>query len=614
VSGAAATTATSSTATSSTAGSSTAGSGCASGGSGGSGCGSGCGSGGPGPRASSAVEHVPTPIDVLLGRQHELTAVERFAARADHVGHGRHGDHGGPAIDAPGLPSGARWWQDRLPAQPPGPGQQYGFRVDLDLCTGCKACVTACHNLNGLEGDESWRRVGTLHSGDVAAPRVQTVTAACHHCVEPACLAGCPANAYEKDPITGIVHHLDDDCIGCSYCTLTCPYEVPDFRHDLGIVRKCDMCAGRLAEGEAPACVQACPTAAITIDVVDVADLLAESRSEVTGGAGPTLVPGAPVSALTVPSTRYVGSQALADDLEAADHASVHASHGHGPLAVMLVLTQVSVGAFLAAALLDLLGDGVPGAAVPVALLTGLVALGASVLHLGRPLLAWRAVLGLRHSWLSREIVAFSAFAGAATAGAATALLDLPGAGALVAIAAATGVIGVACSAQLYAVTGREWWAWEITGPRFVATMGLGGPLLVAAVAALAGHGSRPEVLEQITPLVVVAVASTVVGAVLPLLAVAPHVHRRTDTGERTWRLLTGPLRDLLVLRLALAALGGVLLPLVALSILSEPHTGTAGPGGVLVAALVLATLAELIERRLFFLASVTPRMPGMAR
>ena len=235
-------------------------------GSGACGASGGCGSCGPAP--SAPVEHVPTPIDVLLGRQHELTAVERFAARVDH-----------DSLDLLDAPAGARWWQDRLPAQAPGPGQQYGFRVDLDLCTGCKSCVTACHNLNGLEADESWRRVGTLHSGDVDAPHVQTVTSACHHCIEPACLAGCPANAYEKDPITGIVRHLDDACIGCSYCTLTCPYEVPDFRPDLGIVRKCDMCADRLAEGEAPACVQACPTAAITIDVVDIAELVAEGSA-----------------------------------------------------------------------------------------------------------------------------------------------------------------------------------------------------------------------------------------------------------------------------------------------------------------------------------------------
>ena len=52
--------------------------------------------------------------------------------------------------------------------------------------------------------------------------------------------------AYDKDPITGIVSHLDDQCIGCSYCIFTCPYEVPKFSSSRGIVRKCDLCQGRL--------------------------------------------------------------------------------------------------------------------------------------------------------------------------------------------------------------------------------------------------------------------------------------------------------------------------------------------------------------------------------
>ena len=82
-------------------------------------------------------------------------------------------------------------------------------------------------------------------------------------------MIACPVNAYEKDPITGIVKHLDDQCFGCQYCTLACPYDVPKYHPGKGIVRKCDMCSSRLAVGEAPACVQACPHEAIAIRVVN---------------------------------------------------------------------------------------------------------------------------------------------------------------------------------------------------------------------------------------------------------------------------------------------------------------------------------------------------------
>ena len=46
-----------------------------------------------------------------------------------------------------------------------------------------------------------------------------------------------------KEPLTGIVKHLDDQCIGCKYCTLMCPYDVPHYNQKQGIVRKCDMCS-----------------------------------------------------------------------------------------------------------------------------------------------------------------------------------------------------------------------------------------------------------------------------------------------------------------------------------------------------------------------------------
>ena len=185
-----------------------------------------------------------------------------------------------------------RHYKKLIPLSKPGAGEQYAFAVDLDRCTGCKACVAACHSLNGLDQDESWRDTGTL-LGLESTPLVQTITSACHHCEDPACANGCPVLAYDKSPETGIVHHLDDQCIGCSYCIMKCPYDVPKYNKARGIVRKCDMCHERLVTGEAPACVQACPNEAIAIRIVKL-------------GRNPTanesLVPGAFASNYTVPT------------------------------------------------------------------------------------------------------------------------------------------------------------------------------------------------------------------------------------------------------------------------------------------------------------------------
>ena len=213
-------------------------------------------------------EETRTVIDALLAEQRELTAVERFARW--HESH-----------DSPPAPS----YRHLLPLTAPAAGEQYAFEVDLDRCSGCKSCVAACHSLNGLDEGETWRGVGllvsanTVSKSEIRNPKPearnsdfgfqQHVTTACHHCVDPGCLNGCPVLAYDKDPLTGIVRHLDDQCIGCQYCVFMCPYDVPKYSAARGIVRKCDLCHQRLAHGEAPACVQACPNEAIRITVME---------------------------------------------------------------------------------------------------------------------------------------------------------------------------------------------------------------------------------------------------------------------------------------------------------------------------------------------------------
>ncbi len=140
-------------------------------------------------------------IDELLAEQSRLqTPVVRAATAFDQIG---------------SQNAAPKNFQSLIPLTKPRPGEQYAFEVELDSCTGCKACVSACHSLNGLDDEETWRDVGLLVGGSRAHPFTQTVTTACHHCADPACLNGCPVLAYEKDPLTGIVRHLDDQCIGC---------------------------------------------------------------------------------------------------------------------------------------------------------------------------------------------------------------------------------------------------------------------------------------------------------------------------------------------------------------------------------------------------------------
>ena len=353
-----------------------------------------------------------------------------------------------------------------IPLTAPAPGEQYAFEVDLDSCSGCKACVVACHSLNGLDETEAWRDVGCLTGGSAAAPYQQTVTTACHHCADPGCLNGCPVLAYEKDPISGIVRHLDDQCIGCQYCILKCPYDVPKYNERLGIVRKCDMCHQRLGAGEAPACVQACPTHAIRIVTVSIhGGGTPSSRKDSPRVDTSAFLPAAPDPAYTQPTTRYVSRQPLPANAQAADVAALRPQHPHWPLVIMLTLLPVAVGCYCVAVFCrsgvipDTTMSGVKPdlQLITMGWLAGALGLAASVFHLGQPLRAWRIFLGWRTSWLSREAMVFGAWFGLATtatiaaSGLSPIALPLPP---LLAATATTGLVGLFCSVMILRTPG----------------------------------------------------------------------------------------------------------------------------------------------------------------
>lgn len=478
-------------------------------------------------------------------------------------------------------------YRSLIPLSKPGSGEQYTFEVSLDRCTGCKACVSACHSLNGLDDHETWRDTGVLLGGDESPAWQQTITTACHHCEDPGCMNGCPVGAYEKDADTGIVRHLDDQCIGCSYCILKCPYDVPKYSSKRGIVRKCDMCHQRLAEGEAPACVQACPTEAIRI-ITAKRERRAGNKEQGANKSSCHLFPSArihalsaiPCASITLPTTRYVGREIPAT-AHAADRDALVPQHAHWPLIFMLVLSQAGIGLL---ASMDIL----PASSLPLTL-TGAIlfylGMAASILHLGQPLKAWRFFLGLKTSWLSREILAFSLFAPIPLTLVALPLLpDLPLKSYCSLItdhsALPLGLAAIFTSAMIYHDTRRALWQFPRTALRFFGTS--------AAFATLAHAIASPSASSTAI------YACTVLIKLLPELLFLQHARdNEWSADSHSARLQLGTLRRILSARITLA---------LASIAIATIHPWLAIP-------ILLAS--EILERQLFFQSVQAPKMPG---
>jgi DMSO reductase anchor subunit len=267
----------------------------------------------------------------------------------------------------------------------------------------------------------------------------------------------------------------------------------------------------------------------------------------------------------------------------------------------MLVLTQLSVGAFVVELvrqkLVGAIGFGRFQAAIALALC--LVAMGASVLHLGRPLYAFRAVLGMRTSWLSREIAVFSLFAALAAGYAASFVVGAGDAArsALLWLVAGSGVVGVGCSVMVYEATRRTVWRAQRVTPTFFASTVLLGCAAVLAIDAVGGR-----FVPGLGTWLAVATSAKLTGEAMAF----GHLRsRRHTTLKRRALLMARELRHVTTWRFACGITGGVLLPLAAAAV------DGIGRAIVAVAALALVLAGELCERHLFFAAAPAPRMPG---
>ncbi len=465
----------------------------------------------------------------------------------------------------------------RIPARELEAGEQYRFHFDMTKCIGCKCCVVACNEQNGNPAELNWRRVGEVEGGHYPHTQRHYLSMGCNHCLEPSCLIGCPVEAYTKDAKTGVVLHSADTCIGCQYCTWNCSYGVPQYNPERGVVGKCDMCHHRLSDGMAPACVNACPEGAISIEIVNVGEW---RRDYLSANA-----PGLPSADDSISTTRVTLPADLAPDTGRVDTQRIEPEHPHWPLVFMLVLTQLSVGAFAVLWLLNLTGRG---AGITFAALASLglagISLGASTLHLGRPIYAWRALKGLRRSWLSREVLTLSLFAGTASAFAGMLLFQLPGLGLMGLITVLAGTAGITSSARIYMVRARPAWFSGYTLVEFYATAILLGPLFVL-------------LLDKAAPAWVRTGAFAGASIQLAIQVLKFFWLSRSEIFElrASSLLLSGRFQSLFLTRLAGLIVAGILLPWIA-----ETQWAIAS-------AFALALAGEWLGRYLFFV-SVVPK------
>lgn len=186
---------------------------------------------------------------------------------------------------------------DAAPSATPG-AEMSAVLVDTTRCIGCRACEAACGEVNHLPAPDLAGEAQVFEKGRTTAPAVYTVVnrrsvaggerfvkTQCMHCVEPACASACPARAIEKTAAGPIIYHVNR-CLGCRYCMLACPFDIPRFEYESAApyIRKCTFCADRQAEGLEPACTSVCPTGALTFG--KRAALIEEARERIYHNPG----------------------------------------------------------------------------------------------------------------------------------------------------------------------------------------------------------------------------------------------------------------------------------------------------------------------------------------
>jgi formate dehydrogenase iron-sulfur subunit len=173
----------------------------------------------------------------------------------------------------------------------------FGVLHDTTRCIGCRKCEQACNAVNELPAPEkafddmavletsrrtsgnTYTVVNRFEGGEGTLPTFAKIQ--CNHCLEPACASVCFVKAFTKDK-TGAVTYNADLCVGCRYCMVACPFNIPAYEYDEAItprVMKCTLCKPLIEKGQLPGCVEICPKEALTFG--PRAQLIKEARRRI---------------------------------------------------------------------------------------------------------------------------------------------------------------------------------------------------------------------------------------------------------------------------------------------------------------------------------------------
>lgn len=178
------------------------------------------------------------------------------------------------------------------------PPNALGILFDSNLCIGCQACVPACKEANDMPAEHIGDQERWDNPIDLSAHTLNVINMyregedfafikrQCFHCLEPACVISCPVTALDKDKDNGVVTYNAAACIGCRYCQVVCPYNVPafDWYNPFPKIHKCQLCDHRYVDDNYAACCEVCPTGASLFGPVEKLRREAHRRLQMNPG------------------------------------------------------------------------------------------------------------------------------------------------------------------------------------------------------------------------------------------------------------------------------------------------------------------------------------------